>query len=127
MRTVLIIMLAFTAFTAIPSGVFLMLKPNYAFGMPLDLLQNTPFHNFFIPGLVLSIVVGGSNLIGFYKVFKKQQSWFFWSLISGIMICGWIIVQIILIHEFFWLQWLYLLIGFFTLLVTLQLKHKELI
>jgi hypothetical protein len=127
MRTMLMIMLGFTAFTAIASGILLMLKPDDGLGLSPELLTNTPFPNYFIPALVLTVIVGGSNLIAFLKTVQNKKSWFFWSVISGIVICGWIIVQIILIREFFWLQWLYLLIGFFILLITLQLRHKELI
>lgn len=127
MRNMLMIILGFTAFSAVTSGIILMLKPDDGLGLSPELLTNTPFPNYFIPALILTVIVGGSNLFAFIITVKRKNSWFFWSVISGILICGWIIIQIILIREFFWLQWLYLLVGLFTVLVTLQLKHKELI
>ncbi len=127
MKKVLLILLGFVAFTAIPSGVLLMVQNKGAFGLSVDLLKTTPFDTFLIPGLILCLVVGSGNLLAFYYNLRNRDSSFWWSLAAGILTGGWIAVQIALIREFFWLQWLYLLTGIFILLITLQLKHRELI
>jgi len=123
----LMVMLAFTAITAIPCGVVLMIHPDNAFGLSITLLENSVFKNYFIPGLVLTVLVGGVNFTAFFINYRKHDSSFLWTLAAGIMDIGWIVVQIWVIHSFSWFQLLYLLIGFATILIILQLKHKELI
>jgi hypothetical protein len=127
MRTALLVLLAFVAVTAIPSGLILMIRPTDAFGMTTELLEKTPFPNFFWPGLILAAVVGGIHATAFAFLMLQKEHFLRWTLLAGLSIAGWILVQIFLIREFFWLQWVYLLAGFFTLLMGLQLKHKELI
>jgi hypothetical protein len=117
----------FVAVTAIASGAVLMLNPKDAFSLQAAYLAHTPFQNYFIPGMILLFVVGGTNLLAFIINYKKHTTSFFWSLAAGLTISGWILVQIALLSAFSWLQILYLLIGLFILLMTLQLKHKELI
>jgi hypothetical protein len=71
--------------------------------------------------------VGGGNLLALLLHLRQGTNAFWYTLTAGILIAGWIVVQISLIRTFFWLQWMYLLSGFFIVLITLQLKHKELI
>lgn len=127
MRTALLLLLGFVAVTAIPSGLVLMIRPSDAFGMSTALLERTPFPNFFLPGLILAVVVGGIHATAFGFLMLGKEHFLRWTLLAGLSIAGWILVQLLLIHEFFWLQWVYLLTGFFILLMGLQLKHKELI
>ena len=127
MRTALLVLMTFVAITAIPSGMVLMIRPTDPLGMSPELLKATPFHNFFFPGLVLTVVVGGVHAMAFGFLMLGKEYFLRWTILAGLSIVGWIFVQILLIHEFFWLQWVYLLIGFFILLMGLQLKHKELI
>ena len=61
MRSMLLLLLGFTAATAIIGGLLLLLQPQGALGLSTMLLQGTPFSNFFIPGLILTFVVGGVN------------------------------------------------------------------
>lgn len=128
MRLALRILLGFVAFTAIPSGLLLMLQPDGSWlQLSTQLLQTAPFHTFFIPGLVLCLLVGSANLLALVKQLQQGTNAFWYTLTAGILIGGWIIVQIALIRTFFWMQWIYLLCGFFIILISLQLKHKELI
>ena len=52
------------AIGAIAGGATLAAAPGgEGLHMPLDLIKNTPFRSYLIPGLILCFVVGGSNLI----------------------------------------------------------------
>lgn len=60
-----LVLMGFTAVTAILSGIALIFYPDgHFFQMSVTLLEHSPFNNFLIPGLVLCLVVGGSNLAG---------------------------------------------------------------
>ncbi|HMO31454.1 MAG TPA: hypothetical protein PKE63_10750 [Lacibacter sp.] len=128
MRLALRILLAFVAITAIPCGLLLVLRPDGSWlGLSTTLLQPTPFRSFLVPGLILSLLVGSANLQALVVHLRQGTNAFWHTLTAGVLIAGWIVVQIALIREFFWMQWLYLLAGFFIILISLQLKHKELI
>lgn len=127
MRAMLQLLLGFVAASAIVGGLVLCFHPQGAFEMTTALLQPSPFNSFLIPGLILCIVVGGANLLALLRNLQNAATAFRWTLIAGLMTCGWMVVQIMMIQQFFWMQWLYLLAGFFTLLMALQMKHKSLI
>lgn len=128
MRLALRILLGFVAFTALPSGLLLILKPDGSWlQLSTNLLKTSPFHSFLLPGIVLCLLVGGANLVAFVKHLQQGSKAFWYTLTAGVLIGGWIVGQVALIRTFFWPQWLYLLCGFFIILMSLQLKHKELI
>jgi hypothetical protein len=80
-----------------------------------------------IPGLVLSILVGGPNLLAVFFSMKKSDNRYNWAFAGGIMTCGWVLVQMLLINTFFWLQFVYLGVGLVIILIAYQLKGRALI
>lgn len=65
--------------------------------------------------------------MAFLKIWKKQKNALLWCIAGGLMMMAFEIVQVAVIQTFSWLQLVYMLCGFFMLLIALQLKHKELI
>jgi hypothetical protein len=125
MKTLLVIMISYIAITAALSGILMVTRPDGTLlNLPLSLLVKTPFRDFLIPGIVLALFVGGTNLIAVYKNLTHSPSRYDWAMAGGIIICGWIILQMILIHTVHWLHILYLGIGFLTILLAFQLKGK---
>lgn len=119
------ILMGFTAVTAIVSGVALVFYPDGRFfQMSVTLLEHSPFRDFLIPGLVLCLVVGGSHLAGALSLALDYK----WAgqaiLLAGISICGWIVVQYFLIRTFHWLQAFYFLSGVFLLLLSATMKPR---
>ena len=125
MRLILFILTAFSAVTAIFSGLLMINDPEgRLLNIPLTILSATPFKNFFIPGLILTLIVGGTNMIaviGFLLQAKYQLNW---SIAGGIVLCGWILIQLIMLGFTHWLQALYLAVGLLTILAGWQLKGK---
>jgi uncharacterized membrane protein len=101
---------------SIPDGNILKLS--------ISLLKGTPFKDFFVPGLILSVFVGGANLLAVYFNLQRHSSRYNWAITGGIMDCGWIIAQIILINTLYWLHFLYFGIGILVILLAYQLKGK---
>src|SRR5450631_4159291 len=118
-------MIAFIAITATLSGIMMVARPDGTLlNLPLSLLVKTPFRDFLIPGIVLALFVGGTNLIAAYKNLTHSPARYDWAMAGGIIICGWILIQMILIQTAHWLHILYLGIGFLTILLAFQLKGK---
>lgn len=126
MRIILLILLFFVAATAIPCGILLISDPQGAI-MQLSpgLLRYTVFNDFLIPGIVLALLVGGVNLLAFLSVVKNYGHSFYLAIAGGCMIGGWIIIQMMLIRTFDWLQFVYLSTALLILLLSLLLKLQS--
>jgi hypothetical protein len=94
--------------------------------MPVAFLQGTPFSDFRIPGLVLCVVVGGSNLIGGSLAMLRRKSARLMSVLAGGILTGWIAAQILLIGYRHPIQWVYLAVGVLILALALCVpgNHK---
>jgi hypothetical protein len=125
MKFLLFILVSFIALTATFSGLIMMSNPDGSIlKIPLSLLSGTPFKNFLLPGLLLTALVGVSNLIAVYYNILKHPLRYNWAMAGGFMISGWIIVQMILINAAHWLHFIYLGIGILIILLAYQLKGK---
>ncbi len=92
-------------------------------GLVPDILEGTFFKNFFIPGIILTIV-GGINIAAVFSNMQRSDNRYNWSLAGGVLISGWIIAETILISAIYWLQFVYLVSGILIILISYQLKGK---
>ena len=101
----LVALAAFIAAGAIPVGVGFMLHPDGSgVGMPLSVLAGTPFPDFTVPGLVLALGVGGSQLAaGALVALGRPPGWKV-ALVAGAILAGWIAVQVAFIGYWSLLQ-----------------------
>jgi hypothetical protein len=125
MRKFLITLVAFVGITALISGVLMIGQPDGTLlDLPRRLLVDTPFKNYLIPGILLITVIANSSLPAFYYLITNKEDAYDWSLIGGMLLTGWTIIEIILVHSFQWLQVVYLVAGISILLITFHLKGK---
>jgi hypothetical protein len=125
MKALLFILVCFIALTSTLSGLLMIIRPDGGIlSLPVGLLGGTPFKDFLVPGILLTTVVGSVNLVaGFYNL-KRHTNRYNWAIAGGVMICGWIIAQMILIRAFHWLHIIYLVIGILIILIAYQCKGK---
>ena len=125
MKSLLFILVSFVAVTATLSGLIMISNTDGStMNLPLSLLDGTPFKNFLIPGILLTTIVGGVNLLAVFYNIQRHVNRYNWAMAGGIMISGWIVVQMILIQTAHWLHFLYLVIGILIILLAYQLKGK---
>lgn len=125
MKTLLFLLVSFIAVTSTLSGLLMISKPDGSIlNLPLSLLEGTVFKNFLLPGILLTVLVGGANLLAVFYNLQRHPNRYNWAMAGGIMISGWIIVQMILIHAAHWLHFIYLGIGLLIILIAYQLKGK---
>lgn len=128
MAKLLMFLTAFVAITAIPCGIMLMIQPDgHLLQLNSNLISQSFLHNYLVPGIALTFFVGCINLYAAFKLWKKHYRGAFWAGAGGLMIIAFEVVQISVIQTYDWLQFVYLLLGFFIVLMALQVKHKELI
>ena len=129
----LILLIFFQAISAIPSGLSLLSDPTgKGIGLPLDVLDNTPFKNFLIPGLFLFVVLGLLPLTTLYGLLSRNKlkwaekiNWdkkFHWSYTFsyyiGFLLILWINMQLYFGITFNKLHFSYTILG--ILIITLS-------
>ena len=111
----------FITLSAIGGGI-VMLAGTYKDGVlveaggraqfPLEWLQNTPFSDYTVPALILAIGVGGSSLIAAVLVFTGREEGVPASIVAGLMMTGFIVVEVILLKQgISWVEGLYFGLG----------------
>ncbi len=91
--------------------------------MPLKYLQFTPFHDYFIPGLVLFAANGLFSIFVFAALIFKFRNYARLMMVQGAVLLGWIVIQLLLIRTFHFFQLVFGLVGI-ALLVIGRLYEK---
>jgi len=94
-------LLAFAALNAFGGGYYGMAGAE---GVPLEWLKGSPFHNYFIPGLILFVVVGGVFLFASVGVFARFRFARKISFMAVVVVFGWLAVQLSIIGYVSWMQ-----------------------
>ena len=103
---------AFIGVGAVAGGLGLALDPSgESLGIPLELLEETPFATFLIPGIVLFAVNGLCSLTGAIASFARHRYAGHAAIVLGAFLIAWIVVQVYWFAGFHWLHWLYLGLG----------------
>ena len=98
---------------------------------PLEWLQGTPFKDYTIPALLLTIVVGGSSLSACITMFRNLKNSIVLSLAAGSIMVGFIVVEVLILKQIppgpTPIEKMYFILGFVTLLLAgfLWLKDKR--
>lgn len=116
-RIASIVLLLFNSIGALAGGGSLVTDPSgKGLQLPLEYLQHTAFSNYFIPGLILFIVNGLFGLLVAGAVLFRYKRYPLFMIAQGILLGGWILVQMLL------LQVVHLLhISFLFIAVTLMI------
>jgi hypothetical protein len=94
-------LLAFGALNAFAGGYYGM---SGAEDVPKDWLEGSPFDDYFLPGLVLFVVVGGTFLAAAIAVFAKLHIARSAAFAAGAIVLGWLAVETAIIGYVSWMQ-----------------------
>ena len=134
-QNILIILLAFLALSAIGGGGALIVSPSGKLlgGLPLSILEHSPFTNFLVPGIILFLIMGITPSIIIYALLKKPANKFaeyfnlfkdmYWawsfSIYVAFALIIWIQVETIFVQGVGWLQTFYMLYAIPIIIVAL--------
>ena len=90
-------------------------------GVPAEWLKDSPFHNYFIPGLILFVCVGGSAFLAAIAVFSRNSAARAAAFFATLIVLLWLTVQITIIGYVSWMQPTTALTAMLILLLTWQL------
>jgi len=94
LHVILIILIAFLALTTFLGGIALIVN---LIDMPVELLQGSPFSNYIIPGLSLSVIVGGTALVATILLIRKSKFAILASTTAGVVIMFFEFVEVMVI------------------------------
>lgn len=116
----------FVGIGAIPAGLSMILEPSgNGIGMTTDILINTPFDTFLIPGIFLFAVNGLFNIWASFLSFRKNDYLGTFGIILGSFLVLWIIIQIYLIGLIHFLQPLFFVIGVVEIILGYRYNFKK--
>ena len=102
LRIFSIILLLFLAINAFWGSIYLIADPSgKAIQIPIELLEGTPFSDYFIPGIILFISIGVLSLSVAFITIKKVKNYPWFIILQGCVLIGWLTTEIILNKDFF--------------------------
>lgn len=140
-RNLLIFLLLFLSIGAlIGGGAFLVFTNGFEGMTPEQILANSPFKNFLIPGIILFTILGLFPIIVVWGLISKKDSKIFeavnlfsdmhwswsFSIYVGFALIIWIFMQVYFIQVWFWLHFVYFYFGILLLVVTLLKPIRKL-
>lgn len=113
---------AFVAVGAIPAAILMIIDPSgKLMGLPSDMLAESPFKDFLVPGIFLLVLNGLFQAAGAALSFKKQAFAPHAGFILGLILTSWILVQGFFLGLGHFFQFLYLGIGLFEAILAIFL------
>jgi len=122
-RNILLVLLFFLALGAIFGGGMFIISPSgQLMGMPLSMLDNSPFKNFLVPGIILFVVLGIAPVAVAIALIKKPANkafeafnffkdmywaWTF-TIYMAFALIIWIQVQMMMLRAVHWLHSFYI-------------------
>ena len=89
--------------------------------MPKSLLADSPFSTYLLPGVILAVVVGGTQTLASVLLLRRAPSAFLWSAVAGFGMVIWIIAEIGFLHILSWSQMIYVVSGLLQLVLVFSL------
>lgn len=109
----------FNLLSALAGGVGLIVTNGVGMGMPLSWLAGSPFDSYLGPGIILLLVVGGSQALAVLLQHRHQPWYPAAAAVAGIGMVIWIYVEVVLLPVYSLLHTVYFATGLLQLIFTL--------
>jgi hypothetical protein len=114
----LLLCLVLLGVSAVYGGVSLVLDPTGGLlGMPFEWIQGTVFGDYLVPGLVLLGVLGIGSFIVAYGLLRRSLWAWPAGMALGVATIVWIVVQLVIVQRYFFLQPVIATIGLVIVLL----------
>lgn len=140
MKIALIVLLFLLGIGAIYGGGLLIISPSgELLGLPISLLEPSPFDTFLIPGIILFLMLGLLPCAVIYGLLKKNKnkyaealnlfsdmhwSWSY-AIYTSIILIIWIQLQMVFVDEVFWVYTLYMFWAIIMIVLALLPKIRN--
>lgn len=118
LRITAVSLLVFLGLAAAGGGLLMLIDPSGGkIILPLDLLEETPFQDFFIPGLILFSVLGVFSFIIGWMTFLKSKYYEWFIIMQGFILSGWLTIEVLINSDLFFPAYHYPLYAISLLLI----------
>jgi len=139
-KGLLIFLLGFLSIGAFYGGIVFILKPDGSvYDIPTEILQNSPFKNFLIPGIILLVTFGITPVYIIYALIRKPENRFLqklnllhdhhfawtFTIYTGIGLIIWINIQTLIFNSVDALHTIYSTYGILILCIALLPGTRE--
>jgi hypothetical protein len=128
LRITIAIITGFIALTAIGGGIALLTGAEGQ-RFPLDWLQGTPFKDYTIPALLLTVAVGGSSLLACIAIIRDLKTGMPAALAAGMIMVGFIVIEVLILKQVppgpTPIEIMYFILGLTTILLAGFLRQKR--
>jgi hypothetical protein len=115
----------FVAIFAFLGGWAAISRPLDPFGISTDMLANSPFETFLIPGLLLFTVIGLGQLLAAASILFRSRYQAYVSFLNGGILLIWLLVQVLMIRTVEVLHIVTFVIACIQVALSLALMYKE--
>lgn len=120
-------LLLLVAIGAISAGIGFILKPDGSnLSMSVNLLKDSPFEDFFIPGILLLTINGLGSLFGSILSFKRHSFAGTVTVVLGFAMVVWIVAQVYWIGLKSFLQPTFFVVGVIEIILGFAMYKKKL-
>lgn len=124
-RAVALVVLGFLAISATGGSVFLIAHPMGSTDMmPLSVLEHSPFRSFLLPGVFLLVSSGLLGTAVFLLTLFRVCRYGWWIAVQGLVLFGWITIEVIMLREVVWLHYLYWGVAVLLMACGWILRHQ---
>ena len=126
LRILSLITLGFLGVTSIAGSIPMILDPSGSMlHMPLSLLEHSPFHSYLIPGIILLVTNGLVVIVVFMAAAQRVEGYGNLVATQGVVITGWITVEVMLLRLAIWPHYVYLAVGLVLIVCGLSLRRDR--
>ena len=112
MRVTLMVLLFLVSGSALGVGYYFIKDPSGStVGFTIAYLRFSPFVDYFWPGWILFTCIGVYGILCFLMVAMRFRNYPFHVMVQGMVLLGWILIQIAMVRDFNLLHALCLLTG----------------
>lgn len=118
LKSISMALLLLNGIGALYGGWNLMIHPDgSSIQLSTEWLAHTPFTNYFIPGLILFVANGLLSMFVFITILMRLINNSILILAQGVILTGWIVTQIMMIHTVYFLHIIMGSVGVILILV----------
>lgn len=100
LKYIALLLLALNGIGAFIGGIPMIVYPDgSASGISLTHLQYSPFIDYLVPGIVLVVSNGVLSILVFVGLLRNMRHHAWGVMGQGIILCGWIVMQMIMLRE----------------------------
>ena len=126
LRITAIVLMMVTGINALAAGYSFMVDPSGSgLGMTLSYIQDSPFPDFFIPGILLFFFNGVLNVFTVIVAMRKGKTYPLLTAIQGCILLGWIIIQLTMVESLHPLHLILGIIGAGLMIMGIMLMNHQ--